>query len=381
MKDKDSNGLSNRFHLLKMDNPKERNRKQASPDQSPKTSAPASTRTSIFEPIATKEDPALMAIFCCLNDLHDIENQVSKIWIRYAAGEVDLVTASMVTNAAYELGMQLEADLHYEHPTLGNWEEICLKITPTMETSEHCDQGTTLKTTRSNRVATPKFMYADTAAALYFCLLVGDLKTEHEAIAIENPDLSLQDRQLQLRGILERRPRKRLTDCLKNVRQHGLEHDRQEALKKTFFILINATLTQLDLREDQPVPLKDHLSTAMMEQMCKDDCACTLPLSLVFMCHLHEAITRILEPIKDRPLAQLQQSVDMIMGSSRHSAQDRSCGCTYHEEEDTREFFHALHDVDPTDLTETSLRGMSYGKSRLDRQLRYLYTTDWHLQI
>lgn len=359
---KDRNRLSNRFHLLAIDNTKKLSKNNATPRQGPKVNASANTRKSTFEPqISTKEDPALFAIFCCLNDLHDIEKQVLNIWTRYAIGEIDLVTASLTTNAAFELGTQLEADLRYEHPSLTSWEEICLSTIPSMKTNNLCQQGTVLKATSTKAVASPQWMYADAAAALYYCVLPREFKIRHQAFVLRHPDASPQDIETHLLEIVREEPRQRLRDCLNNVRgRDGVSNESTLNMRKALTTLVDSTIAQLELDEEQPLPVKDHLTIAIMQLVRKSYCACTLSLSLVFMCHLHEAITQILKTTKDRAQLQLLQSVDVLMSNIRNSAQNTSCACARHREEDTREFFDALHVVDSTGSVEMSLKGMSY---------------------
>lgn len=83
---------------------------------------------------APKESAALFAIFCLLEDLHELETQILEMWEKYHTGRVDLVTVSIATNTAYELAERLNIDFELEYPNIDSWYGILTELDASQET-------------------------------------------------------------------------------------------------------------------------------------------------------------------------------------------------------------------------------------------------------
>lgn len=70
-----------------------------------------SSCSNAFSQICHSQSDKSFAAYCFFEDLHRIEKYVNCIWTEYKRGDVDLVTASFITNAAIEIAKSMEIDL------------------------------------------------------------------------------------------------------------------------------------------------------------------------------------------------------------------------------------------------------------------------------
>lgn len=106
--DKDSwQELTNRFQHLKF---------EELPDIE---EAEASAELEVFELEEKSEEVRMsLMIFCFFEDLHRIQDFLHNVWKGYKAGEVNLITASWVTNAAIDLVRQNEKEIVGAAPSI-----------------------------------------------------------------------------------------------------------------------------------------------------------------------------------------------------------------------------------------------------------------------
>ncbi|EEP79996.1 predicted protein [Uncinocarpus reesii 1704] len=69
------------------------------------------SKSPIYEPEESTWD-VRFSIFCLFEDLHKIREQVIKVWTEYNKGELDLVSASIITQAAIELVRRAEKEIY-----------------------------------------------------------------------------------------------------------------------------------------------------------------------------------------------------------------------------------------------------------------------------
>ncbi|KAI9710111.1 MAG: hypothetical protein M1820_002913 [Bogoriella megaspora] len=126
--------IKNRFASLTVEDPVE---PKSSKSKSPKT---ASQKTE-FIPTSSDVDLEIeddlelaFATFCFFEDLHTIQEYLRSLWSRYKDRKIDLVTASLVSNAAiYWIGLA-EANIHTSFPqkftSTSGWEDLISTISP-----------------------------------------------------------------------------------------------------------------------------------------------------------------------------------------------------------------------------------------------------------
>lgn len=92
--------LANRFSALEVEEPSEQ-RASEPPSPAPKVAQ----RAYALEPPKEKklvEEEMMFAIFCLLEDLQQLRHYVNTMWLDYRIGAVDLITASVTTNVAFQ---------------------------------------------------------------------------------------------------------------------------------------------------------------------------------------------------------------------------------------------------------------------------------------
>ena len=70
--------------------------------------APVESTGSVYQVEAIKDDKdakaeQLFAIFCLFDDFARLRKFILDLWIDYALGRVDLITASVTTNSAFQV--------------------------------------------------------------------------------------------------------------------------------------------------------------------------------------------------------------------------------------------------------------------------------------
>ncbi|EQB56519.1 hypothetical protein CGLO_03462 [Colletotrichum gloeosporioides Cg-14] len=73
---------------------------------------------------AAFDDDHLMELSCLLNDCRDIRLYLQRLWVEYASGKVDLITASLMTQAGFEHLVDLETVFTQKHPKLDNLDSM-----------------------------------------------------------------------------------------------------------------------------------------------------------------------------------------------------------------------------------------------------------------
>ena len=115
----DLSGLSNRFSNLEVEDTEdivetESNIQTVSPANISQKTAPKSAQTKAIDVFQLEHDDAYdrnFGIFCFFEDLHRIQDFLNDTWKKYKAGELDLITASLVTNAALDIVRREEEEV------------------------------------------------------------------------------------------------------------------------------------------------------------------------------------------------------------------------------------------------------------------------------
>ncbi len=64
----------------------------------------------------------LFALFCLFDDFQSLRTFVSELWTRYGAGRVDLITASVTSNAAFQLAVRTQEEMQTAYPECGDYQ-------------------------------------------------------------------------------------------------------------------------------------------------------------------------------------------------------------------------------------------------------------------
>lgn len=59
--------------------------------------------------------------YCFFKDLHAIQDTIKNVWMKYKDGKLDLVSATVATNAGIQLVHRAELDLLEANPQLNHW--------------------------------------------------------------------------------------------------------------------------------------------------------------------------------------------------------------------------------------------------------------------
>ncbi|TVY87900.1 hypothetical protein LAWI1_G008034 [Lachnellula willkommii] len=108
--------LENRFAVLDVEEPSEQEDVGAT-TAVPKVSQPV-YRLESFENGQDVEEEKLFAIFCLFDDLWRLREYVAELWLDYKNGELDLVTAAITTNTAFQLAIRNQKESLSAFPSL-----------------------------------------------------------------------------------------------------------------------------------------------------------------------------------------------------------------------------------------------------------------------
>ncbi|PVH87784.1 hypothetical protein DL98DRAFT_509345 [Cadophora sp. DSE1049] len=121
--------LQNRFAALEVEEPVE-------PQIGPEPKA-AVTDVVIYELENSKDqqvknEERLFAIFCLFDDLARIRTFVLDLWKQYKVGKLDLITASVTTNTAFQLAIRTQDEILADFPASVDYESILAILLPEM---------------------------------------------------------------------------------------------------------------------------------------------------------------------------------------------------------------------------------------------------------
>ena len=124
--------LENLFGILDLEEPAATSENER--DAQPKEQSPSDARSSQiakvtidFEVEDEKEfagENALFAAFCLYQDLHHLRQYVNTIWSAYVSNDMDLATASVITNTAFDLARRAEEDFKSVFPVVKSVDEM-----------------------------------------------------------------------------------------------------------------------------------------------------------------------------------------------------------------------------------------------------------------
>jgi hypothetical protein len=119
--------LENKFAALEAEEPIERS------DDAQATDSKAPQLLYELELPKNKENAQaekLFALFCLFDDFQNLRTFVMELWTGYGAGRVDLITASVTTNAAFQLAVRTQEEMQTAYPECGDYQSKASKTIP-----------------------------------------------------------------------------------------------------------------------------------------------------------------------------------------------------------------------------------------------------------
>ncbi|KAL2069448.1 hypothetical protein VTL71DRAFT_14127 [Oculimacula yallundae] len=113
--------IENRFQALEVEEP------EASESQTEHTTQSVAEPTFEVEKPTTNSDmiaERMFAIYCLFDDLQLLRKFVLQTWIEYAVQKVSLITASILTNAAFQLAMRTQEETLAAFPGFGDYQDV-----------------------------------------------------------------------------------------------------------------------------------------------------------------------------------------------------------------------------------------------------------------
>lgn len=80
-----------------------------------------------------RDEDKAFAIFCLLNDFHELRNAIRSAWIKYLIGVSDLITASTITSTAFQLAIRTQEELLADFPDAGDYEMVLTTLMSMIE--------------------------------------------------------------------------------------------------------------------------------------------------------------------------------------------------------------------------------------------------------
>ena len=71
-----------------------------------------------------REQEKLFALFCLFDDYARLRTYIAGLWIKYKLGQVDFVTASVVSNTAIQLAIRTEEEFIASYPDCPNYDQF-----------------------------------------------------------------------------------------------------------------------------------------------------------------------------------------------------------------------------------------------------------------
>jgi hypothetical protein len=111
--------LENRFASLEVEEPME-----TSDDAQPATAGLPKPTYKVETPKDKEsvEAEKFFALFCLFDDLQSLRTLLEKLWVEYSLGKVDLITASVTTNAAFQLSVRTQEEMLVAYPECGDYQ-------------------------------------------------------------------------------------------------------------------------------------------------------------------------------------------------------------------------------------------------------------------
>ncbi|KAI1957054.1 hypothetical protein LOZ58_005976 [Ophidiomyces ophidiicola] len=130
----------------------------------------------IYEPEIDMVWETRFTLFCFFEDLHNIQKEIAKVWTKFNANEVDLVSAAVITLSGVELVRRAEKEMYHTYPEVfprRSYMDIIhflCYFTPTLEVKESTPNATVFEVN-----AFDEFVYLPTAQILFKFLAVNDI--------------------------------------------------------------------------------------------------------------------------------------------------------------------------------------------------------------
>ena len=95
------------------------------PSDSPLGEAPNTSSTSVRRvELQDEEGDTAFAIWCLLEDYHELSTFVHNIWLEYCKGDVSLQVAGLITDTAFGIMRRANEDFVAAHPSLQDYWHI-----------------------------------------------------------------------------------------------------------------------------------------------------------------------------------------------------------------------------------------------------------------
>ena len=169
--------LHNRFDLLHVEEPTEVVDMDAANVESVRkpTKNKVSQEDQLFELLLDFQEELVFESYCLFEDMHQIQEYVMGVWAEYRADSIDLMTATLTTNAAIDMVKHMEANITSRAPNLFPKKEAYWRFLTMLQIDQAHQQGYDLDdrlagTKMLEITAFDDFLYlptARTAAAMY----------------------------------------------------------------------------------------------------------------------------------------------------------------------------------------------------------------------
>lgn len=169
--------LHNRFNILDVEEPSEVVDMSAANVESVRKPTKNKTRDEdrIYELLLDFQEELIFESYCLFEDMHQIQEYIMDVWAEYRADKIDLITASVTTNAAIDMVKHMEANITSRAENMFPKKEAYWRFLSMLQLDQALHQGQDL----DDRLAGTKlleitafddFLYlptARTAAAMY----------------------------------------------------------------------------------------------------------------------------------------------------------------------------------------------------------------------
>jgi hypothetical protein len=96
---------------------------------------------AVYELDEDSQSEFAFKIFCLFEDLHTLQGEIRRVWKAQLSGDLDLLSATIVTTAAIDLVSRVEKGIHWAHPGVLNPARSYQDLALTIFNSESLRQG------------------------------------------------------------------------------------------------------------------------------------------------------------------------------------------------------------------------------------------------
>lgn len=135
--------LHNRFNLLNVEEPSEVVDMSAAKVESVRkpTRNEKPEEDRIYELLLDFQEELIFESYCLFEDMHQIQEYIMDVWAEYRADKVDLMTATVTTNAAIDMIKHMEANITSRAPSLFPKKEAYWRFLGMLQLDQALQQG------------------------------------------------------------------------------------------------------------------------------------------------------------------------------------------------------------------------------------------------